>query len=83
MFIDAEEDIMRNIDAMVLSHPTKKKSPESSPNSDSTKIINKDEECNYSANIEVALVEEEPSPDHPPISKSSYKELLNSEKKED
>merc|ERR1712238_521639 len=39
MFIDAEEDIMRNIDAMVLSHPPPKKSPESSLKNDSTKIV--------------------------------------------
>lgn len=83
IFIDTEEDVMRNIDAMVLSHPTKKISPEFSPNNDWPKIVNKDEECNYTANIEVALVEEEPSPDNPPISESSYKELSDSEKKED
>ena len=59
MLVGAEEDIMRNIDAMVSSHANKK---------DSSEIVDKyDEDCSYTANIEVALVEEELlSPDQPP-----------------
>jgi hypothetical protein len=69
MLVGAEEDIMRNIDAMVSSHANKK---------DSSEIVNKyDEDCSYTANIEVALVEEELlSPDQPPnFDPSQHKEL--------
>jgi hypothetical protein len=69
MLVGAEEDIMRNIDAMVSSHANKK---------DSSEIVSKyDEDCSYTANIEVALVEEEfLSPDQPPnFDPSQHKEL--------